>query len=424
MEVKTIQMPFGRGYLDIKIPEKNFQKIYSFKEPSDLTNEEKEIEISLRKPIQSKPLSSIIGSRDKVCILISDITRPVPSDKIVSAILKQLGNISRKNITGVIATGLHRKNTKDELKNILGNCILDEIKVTNHDAFDNKKLIHIGITSRGTELFINNYVMNSDKIIMTGYIEPHEFAGFTGGRKSLLPGVSGADTINYNHRLENLDHPKAKIGILEGNPIHEDMVEAARMARVDFIVNVVLNNRNRITKVVAGDMVKAHQEGVEFYRKYAQIDIDEPADIVITSSGYPLDINLYQAIKSIIAAEPFVTSKGIIILLANCEKGFGTDLFYRWITSFSSAADIIDKIKEQGYRADIDHCYFLARILEKRDIIIVSSHQALRKIENSLMKITYSTEEAIAYALNRKGGDARIAFLPYAPRIIPRVKSV
>ncbi|MCK4829529.1 nickel-dependent lactate racemase, partial [bacterium] len=223
MEVKTIQMPFGRGYLDIKIPEKNFQKIYSFKEPSDLTNEEKEIEISLRKPIQSKPLSSIIGSRDKVCILISDITRPVPSDKIVSAILKQLGNISRKNITGVIATGLHRKNTKDELENILGNYILNEIKVTNHDAFDNKKLIHIGITSRGTELFINNYVMNSDKIIMTGYIEPHEFAGFTGGRKSLLPGVSGADTINYNHRLENLDHPKAKIGILEGNPIHEDM---------------------------------------------------------------------------------------------------------------------------------------------------------------------------------------------------------
>jgi nickel-dependent lactate racemase len=168
VEVKTIQMPFGRGYLDIKIPEKNFQKIYSFKEPSALTNEEKEIEISLRKPIQSKPLSSIIGSRHKVCILISDITRPVPSDKIVSAILKQLGNISRKNITGVIATGLHRKNTKDELKNILGNHILNEIKVTNHDAFDNKKLIHIGITSRGTELFINNYVMNSDKIIMTG----------------------------------------------------------------------------------------------------------------------------------------------------------------------------------------------------------------------------------------------------------------
>lgn len=423
MAERTIPMPFGKGYLYIKIPERNLQKVYYLNEPPNLMDEEKELEIRLKNPIQSKPVSALVGPQDKVCIILSDITRPVPNDRILTALLKELRNISRKNITGVIATGLHRKNTKDELRSILGNHILNEIKVINHDAFDNKKLRYIGKTSRGTELFINKYVMNSDKIIMTGYIEPHEFAGFTGGRKSLLPGVSGADTINHNHGLENLDHPKAKIGILDGNPIHEDMVEAARIAGVDFIVNVVLDSKKRITNVVAGDVVEAHQAGVKFYTKYAEVDIGNLAEIVITSSGYPLDINLYQAVKSIIAAEPFVAPGGIIILLAECKKGLGTDIFYSWMRCFSSPRDIINKIQEEGYRADIDHCYFLARILEKKDIVIVSAHPSMRKIRSPLIKVAYSTEEAIAYALNKKGRDASIAFLPHAQRIIPKIKS-
>ena len=412
-------MPFGKGYRNVTVTEENLQKVYTFTDPPGLEDETREIERSLQDPLQSQPLASLVGPNDTVCILVSDITRPVPSEKIVPAVLRELPHVPRKNVTVIVATGLHRANTRDELRTMLGPSILDEVRVINHDAFDRKNLDRVGQTSRGTELFINSQVRKADRIIATGYIEPHEFAGFTGGRKSLLPGVSGADTINHNHRLENMAHPKAKIGVLEGNPIHEDAVEAARMAGVDFIVNVVLNRDNRIAHVVAGDLVEAHQQGVDFYNSHARVDIDEPADIVITSSGYPLDINLYQAVKPVIAAEPFVKTGGIIILLAHCEDGFGEDLFHRWMTSFSSPHDVIQRIQKEGYRADIDHCYLLARILEKREIVIVSDQPALREIQDSLIKTTDSIDKALGYGLERKGKHAHIACLPHATRMIP-----
>jgi nickel-dependent lactate racemase len=413
-------MPFGQTGLDVTIPEENQHIIYTFNNPPGVADEEKAIEKALKNPIQSRPIASLVGSNDTVCILVSDITRPVPSKKIVSVLLRELGHVPRKNITIIIATGLHRENSQDELEAMLGSTILNDVRVLNHNAFDQKNLEHVGKTSRGTELLINKHVSHSDRIIATGYIEPHEFAGFTGGRKSLLPGVSGVDTINHNHRPDNIDHPKAKIGILEGNPIHEDMVEAARMAGVDFTVNVVLNREGRIASVVAGDLVRAHHQGVEFYRKYAHVDIEQQTDIAITSSGYPLDINLYQALKSVIAAEPFVRVGGVIVLLAQCEDGFGEDLFHRWMTSFSSLQDVIKRIHEEGYRADIDHCYLLARILEKREIIIVSNHPAIQEIQDSWMRTTTSIEEALAYARSRKGKNATIAFLPHSTRMIPR----
>lgn len=419
MKTKTIPMPFGKGYRNVTVTEENLQKVYSFTDPPGLEDETREIERSLQDPLQSQPLASLVGPNDTVCILVSDITRPVPSEKIVPAVLRELPYVPRKNVTVIVATGLHRANTRDELRTMLGPSILDEVRVINHDAFDRKNLDRVGQTSRGTELFINSQVRKADRIIATGYIEPHEFAGFTGGRKSLLPGVSGADTINHNHRLENMAHPKAKIGVLEGNPIHEDAVEAARMAGVDFIVNVVLNRDNRIAHVVAGDLVEAHQQGVDFYNSHARVDIDEPADIVITSSGYPLDINLYQAVKPVIAAEPFVKTGGIIILLAHCEDGFGEDLFHRWMTSFSSPHDVIQRIQKEGYRADIDHCYLLARILEKREIVIVSDQPALREIQDSLIKTTDSIDEALGYGVDRQGKHAQIALLPHATRMIP-----
>jgi len=414
-----VRMPYGRGFINLKIPTRNLQEICIPKEQCGLVDEEKEIEVALRNPIKKPPLSTLIDSRDKVVIIIDDITRPTPSYKIIPAILNELP-VPNENITIIVATGLHRKNTEDELKIILGRDILNKVKVVNHDAFNKKGLVYIGKTSRGTELEINKLVMDADRIITTGHIEPHEFAGFTGGRKSILPGVAGADSINNNHRLENLDHPKAKIGILEGNPIHEDMLEAAKMVDVDFMVNVVLNSKKRITKVVAGDILEAHKCGVEFYRKYAQVEIGEPADIVITSSGYPGDINFYQSVKLIVAAEPFVKEGGIIILLAECEAGFGTDLFYEWMTSFSAPNDVVDRIKREGYHADLDHCYLLGRILEKSDIVVVSPQRSIHKIKKPLIKTTTSPDEAITAALNKKGKGATILVLPYAHRLIPK----
>ena len=420
LETKHVKMPFGRSFLDLKIPTKNLKEIYIPKEPPSLEDEEKEIKKALKNPIKKQPLSTIIGSQERVAIIIDDITRETPSNKIVSAILSEIGT-SHENILIIVATGLHRSNTEDELKAMLGPDIVNKVKVVNHNAFNKEELVYIGKTSSGTIVEVNKSVKAADKVITIGHIEPHEFAGFTGGRKSIFPGVVGMDSINHNHRIENIDHPKAKIGILEENPIHEDMVEAAEMVGVDFMVNVVVNSKdNRISKVIAGDIQEAHQQGIEFYKKYAQVEIVEPADIVITSSGYPVDINFYQAIKAIIAAESFVKVGGIIIHLAECAAGFGTDIFSELMISFTSPANIIGRIKQEGYRADIDHCYLLAKILRKNEIIVVSPQECVHEIKKSLIETTTSPVDAINVALKKKGNDATIVALPYAQRLIPK----
>jgi nickel-dependent lactate racemase len=351
-------------------------------------------------------------------LLISDITRPVPSGMLVSALLEDMA-VPDENITCVVATGLHRDITDEEIRYLLGDELVNRIAVYNHDAFSPSRLTSVGETSFGTAVSVNSLVDAADTIIITGYIEPHEFAGFTGGRKSILPGVSGVDTINHNHRIENMDHPLARIGILEGNPIHEDMVEAATMVGVDFMVNVVLNRDNHIARVVTGDLVSAHEEGVSFYRSFAQTPVDSPADIVVASTGYPLDINFYQSVKGAMAAEPFVKTGGEIILLANCEDGVGTDLFRQWMHNSSTAEEIQRKMKKEPYRADIDHCYLLARVLEKAHVTVVTEEPSVHGMRASLLSVTTSVKKAMAAAFSRLGNDSKVAFLPFATRFVP-----
>lgn len=419
---EVVTFPYGESRIEMSLPKRNLLRVFTPKDPAGLKAETWEIRRALLEPVKSQPLYRIVDPHSKVALLVSDITRPIPSYKIVPFILKELGKvpIPYDKITVVVATGMHRSNTEAELESILGKEVLRKVKVINHNAFNKRNLTCVGKTSKGTPLEINGIVFGADAKITTGYIEPHEFAGFTGGRKSILPGVCGIDTINRNHGLEMLNHPRARIGILNGNPIHEDMVEAAKMVGVDFIVNVVLNSRKEIAKVVAGDLVEAHLEGVKFCERYASTRINQLADIVIASSGYPSDINLYQSLKSIVVAESFVKEDGVIILLAECRDGIGPPLFYEWMKTSASADDIIERIRMKGYRADIDHCYLLARILRKCEIIIASPHTSLREINKRLMRTTQSPKKALNIALKKRGEKAGIIALPYTTRIIPK----
>jgi len=414
-----VEMPFGKSFLKLEVPTNNLQKIYSPQDPPVIEDAPQAIKKALRNPIKKAPLSTLIEAQDRVAIIIDDITRPTPSEMLVSAILKEIPN-PLENIEIIVATGLHRANTEDELNAMLGPDIVKKVKIVNHDAFNQDELVYIGTTSGGTVVELNDAVQAADKIIITGHIEPHEFAGFTGGRKSIFPGVIGAKGINHNHRLEHIDHPKAKIGILEGNPIHEDMIEAAEMVGIDFMVNTVVNSKNKVIKVVAGDFREAHQQGVEFYKQFAQVEIKDLADIVITSTGFPLDINFYQAVKAIFSAEPFVKNGGIIIHLAECPNGLGTDIFSKWMTTFSSPEDIIERIQREGYRGDIDHCYLLAKILRKSKIIVVSPQERVQKIKKTLLISMSSPADAINTALKQEGNDSKIVALPYAQRLIPK----
>lgn len=420
MRDETLRFPFGKSEIEVKIPKENILQVLKPREPAGLAEETKEIIRALQNPIGTQPLNRTIEPNSSVALIVSDITRPVPSNKIVPSIIDELNKIlvPDENIMIIVALGMHRKNTEEEIELMLGRGVLERIRVVNHDCYDKRGLTYIGETSRRTPLEVNNLVANADIKITTGYIEPHEIAGFTGGRKSILPGVSGVDALRWNHRPEMLNHPKARIGVLDGNPIHEDMVEAAEMVGVDFIVNVVLNSRKEIAKVVAGDLKKAYYKGVRFYEQYAGVKVDQPADIVIASSGYPLDCDFYQSIKSVIAAEPFVKEGGAIILLTESRDGLGPPLFSEWMKTVSSPDEIVEKIQIEGYSPEVDHCYLLARILKKCEVIAVSQHPLLREIK--IVKTTDSIKTALDIAFKKRGKDSSVITLPYATRIIPK----
>jgi len=415
----SLIFPFGRRKVKVDIPKANLLQILKIKRCKGVTNEVEEIKKALQNPIGVLPLNEIVKPRDKVTIVISDKTRPVPNRKIVPCILNELNKTGVRDITILVALGMHKKNTRIELEHMLGKGILEKVKVLNHETFNKNMVTYMGDTSRGTPIEVNKLVSNSDVKIITGYIEPHEFAGFTGGRKSILPGVSSVNSIKWNHRPEMLENPKAKIGILEGNPIHEDMVEAAKIVGVDFMINVTLNDKKEITKVVAGDFLKAYQEGVNFYKQYAMVKVAQQADIVITSSGYPLDCDFYQSVKSIITAELIVKEGGTIILLTESKDGVGPRLFHYWLKKVSSQAELFEKIKKEDFRPELDHCYLLAKVLKKCKVIVVSSQQQLKKIK--LLTVVNSVKKALNMAFKNEGRKAEVIALPYATMLIPEV---
>ena len=411
-----INLPFGKQHQALAIPHRNLLQLLQAQDPP---KSEQTIQDALETPISAPRLSKIISPQSKVAILVSDITRPVPTERILPPILNELTkeNVNPRNISIIVATGLHRKNTPTELRTMLGEPIIQTYSVSNHDAIDSTNLKHLGYTTRGTPINVNKIVCEADIRVVTGYIEPHEFAGFTGGRKSILPGVAGIDAINHNHSIEMLSHPKARMGILSGNPVHEDMMEAAAHVGIEFLVNVVLNSTHQIANVVAGNMETAHLTGVKFLEQYVTVDVAEKTDVVITSSGYPLDFDFYQAMKAAMTAETVVKEGGVIILLAECRDGYGPQAFKKLLTSSATPQDLFE-MTQANYRADVDHCLFLSRILERSDVILVTSNPEIT-FQPSLLTTSTSLQKALEQAIVMTSRSATITALPYAHRMIP-----
>jgi nickel-dependent lactate racemase len=413
---QRIVLPFGKQYKTLDIPHRNVLQLLQAQDPP-ATNQT--IHDALETPISSPRLSEITSPQSKIVILVSDITRPVPTWKILPPILDELakGSVNPKNISIIVATGLHRENTPLELHAMLGEGIIKTYSISNHNAIDSANLKHLGYTIRGTPIVLNRFVCEADIRVATGYIEPHEFAGFTGGRKSILPGVAGIDAINHNHSIQMISHPKARMGILRGNPVHEDMMEVAAHVGIEFLVNVVLNRTHQIANVVTGNMESAHLMGVNFVEQYATVDITENTDIVIASSGFPLDFDFYQSIKAAMTAETVVKDGGVIILLAECRDGYGPQAFKKLLTLASTPQELSDMTRA-AYRADVDHCLFLSRILKKSRVILVTTNPEI-KFQPSLLTTTTSLSKALEHAILLTSQSATITALPYAHRMIP-----
>ena len=382
-----------------------------------VNNERKTITASLRLPIGCLPLSEHINKSDRVVVIVTDNTRACPDDRLLPPILTELEQkVSRDNITIIIALGLHPPLNKEAIIKKLGNYIVENYRVLNHDVNDT---VYIGTTSRGTPVEINRQVIEADFRLSTGLIEPHFFAGFSGGRKSIAPGVFSVRSAHKNHGYKMIEHPLARAGILKGNPVHEDMVEQARMAKLNFIVNVLLNRRGEITHVVAGDFVKAHEKGCEIEKEIAGVKVDHKVDITITTNGgAPLDLDLYQTCKGIDNASQITRDGGIIIIASSCASGVGPGEFLNLHKSAHSAREVLEKITREEPIGVQWQNQILARAQLRNDIYLVSGLED-SVVRDMMMVPTHTIEEGLVKAFQVLGRDAEVAIIPEGPLVLP-----
>ncbi len=414
-----VKIAYGRKGLSIEVPDDNVFGVVETSFVPGVADPEEAIGDSLSSPIGSKPLKDLVEKGAEVAIVVSDKTRPVPSHLILPPLLEELGSagVDDSKITILVATGLHRPNTGEELVQMLGSEICERINVVNHDARNRGSLVHLGETKSGTPIWLDRVLYNADFRILTGYIEPHFFAGFTGGRKAILPGCAGQDTIAHNHGANHIGHPKARYGVTKGNPIYEDAVEVAEKVGVDFIVNVTLNRNKEITRVFSGDVFRAHDEGVRFISEKAKVSLPERVDIAITNnSGYPLDLNLYQAVKGMTTPEAVIQQGGEIIMAAECSEGIGHHTFEDMILEAGSPEKFLDQVYSPGFFiVDQWQVQVLARLLSRARVSLFSENLDRDQVSRMWLNPVESVEDGIDQAIDRLGDDAKILVLPDGP---------
>ena len=366
-------------------------------------------------PITSPRLSELARGKKKVVIIASDHTRPVPSKLIIPPMLREIreGNPDA-DITILIATGCHRGTTKDELVAKFGEDIVRNEKIYIHDCDERDMLVNIGTLPSGGECEINRLAYEADLLVSEGFIEPHFFAGFSGGRKSVLPGVAGRKTVLANHCSEFIDHPRARTGILEDNPIHEDMLWAAKTAKLAYVVNVILNSEKKVIYAVAGEVEAAHKKGTDFLLSLCGAKAVESDIVITTNGGYPLDQNMYQAVKGMTAAEATVRRGGVIIMLAESGDGIGGDHFYHQLADEPDISKSMAQFLSRGRAETVPDQWqtqILLRILGYASVIYVSKMPD-NTVEEMHMIPAHSLREAIEKAKLMVGDSARIAAIP------------
>ena len=374
----NISIPYGRTRLSADIPEERISTVITsqLEQYKPSMGESELVEAALKAPIGSKTLEELATGKENIVLIASDHTRPVPSKVLVPPMLAAIrrGNPNAK-ITILIATGCHRETTKAELVEKFGPEIVEKETIAIHDCAAEDDMITIGTLPSGGDLRINRIAAEADLLISEGFIEPHFFAGFSGGRKSVLPGIAARETVYWNHNADFIGSPFARTGILEGNPIHRDMIYAARKANLAFICNVVINAKHEVVAAFAGDCEQAHLAGTEFLKGLCQ---SKPmfSDIVITTNnGYPLDQNIYQAVKGMTAGEATCADGGVIIMAAACNDGHGGESFMKTISAPKTAAEILAEIQATEKKDTVPDQWesqILARILSRFHVVLIS----------------------------------------------------
>ena len=412
-----LRFGFGTGFQEVEVPEQNLiGELHANEVPVDLVGEA-EVKRALENPIGSPRLKDLVHPGETVAIVTSDVTRPMPTYKVMPTLLDELyaGGIKPEDITLVFALGSHRKQTDEEKRRLAGERAWNEVRCVDSDPDD---CISYGVTSRGTPVDITRVVAEADRRICLGNIEYHYFAGYSGGAKAIMPGVSTRAAIQANHSRMVL--PEAKAGTLETNPLRMDIEEAGAMVGIDFIVNVVLSEHKEILKAVAGDVTQAHRVGCRFLDTLYRKELKEPADIVLVSQGgAPKDLNLYQTQKALDNAKHAVKDGGVIILIGSCREGLGERTFEEWMTSAPSAHSLIERIGRE-FRLGGHKAAAIAMVLERAEVDLVS------ELDDDFVRSIFlvpqpSAQVALDRAFEKLGKDATVLAMPYGGSTLPTV---
>lgn len=415
-----IKVPYGDTYQEAELPEGiPVQVVDPECEPVAETVEAL-IEKALDAPIASPRLEELITKEDKALIIVNDQTRPGPNKEMVAAVVRrlELAGLPDEHIEIIIATGSHRAPTEEELDKLVGEDIHRRIRVFSHDCKKNN--VYLGTTEGGLPVYVDRLVAEASFIITTGLISPHKAAGFSGGRKSIVPGVAGIETLKIHHSLPIRPFEPA-LGWMEENPFHQAAVQAARLVNVKFILNAVQDPHKQNVAVVAGDLEKAHQEGVAICRRHNTVECRQYGDLVIASpGGAPRDCNLYQGQKALATAEVFAKKGGdtTMILVARAEDGIGPELFQEWLKDSSKPEEVIERFRREGFDVGTNKAFEYARAMTKGKLIIVSENVDPKRIRDMKMEWAPNLQEAVNMVCEKKKPE-QVIVLPKAVSIIP-----
>jgi lactate racemase len=420
-----VHLEYGRTGLDVELPDRSVLRTLSYKTAPPILAPQAVLADVLDHPAGAPSLAKLAQGRSDACILICDLTRPVPNAMILRPLLQTLeaAGISREDILILIATGLHRPNEGDELVEIVGREIAENYRVENHFGQRREQHAYLGESPRGVPMWIDSRYVYADLKITVGLIEPHFMAGFSGGRKLICPGIAALDTIQAWHSPAFLEHPNADCGILDGNPVHEENTWIARQAGCDFIVNVVIDAKRQPLKFVAGDMEQAFLQGCDFVRDLVTDTVPEPVDIVVTSSaGYPLDITFYQSVKGMVGALPIVKPGGTIILAASLSEGIGSPPFQSLFREHASLDAFCERLFGGDYFVmDQWQLEELAKVRRKAKIKVISDGLPPETLRELFVETAPSVESAVADSLAEYGANATIAVIPKGPYVVAKV---
>ena len=420
-----VRLEYGRDGLDVELPDERVVRSLAYKDAMPLPDPQAALLDVLAAPCGTPPLRQLAAGRQNACIVVCDITRPVPNQLILAPILETLeqAGIARQDILILIATGLHRPNEGEELVEILGPEIAAQYRVENHHGQVVEEHTHLGDSPRGVPIWIDSRYVEADLKLTVGLIEPHLMAGFSGGRKLICPGIASLETVRDWHSPRFLEDPRADCGILDGNPVHEENTWIARKAGCDFIVNVVLDDQRRPLKFVAGDMESAFLQGVEFVRGVVTDSVPQAVDIVVTSgAGYPLDTTFYQSIKGMTGALPIVKPGGTIIIAAGLAEGIGSPQFQQLFQEHADLEAFVACIHRDDYFVmDQWQLEELAKVRRKANVIMVSDGLAPDVINAMFVQSAPTVEEAVRDAMALHGPNAQIAVIPKGPYVLAQV---